>query len=379
MAKLDEPLSIKGMHIRNRLVFPPITTNYATSEGLVTEEILSFYRQRAAGVGMVIVEATVVRRDGRITPYSLGIWCDEQVPGLARLTEAIKREGAAAVVQIAFAGARGVPSEEGIRGASPSGVRLRADVEPVVLTPEQIAEITEAFAAAAFRAQKAGFDAVEVHGAHFYLISQFLSPVTNKREDRYGGDTARRATFAIEVVRAIRDRVGERYPILFRLNAYETLEGGLDPAEAAAISRLLEEAGVDAIDASAMLQCSWQETDGRRYLQAVSVLSKDQPRGANVPSAAQIKQAVHIPVITVGKLGEGELASQVVSNGLADMVAIGRQMIADPNTAVKILSGRSDEIVWCKECLSCLTSVVRRYGPLKCSVNKNPAGVPVYS
>ncbi|MHB9092197.1 MAG: oxidoreductase, partial [Chloroflexota bacterium] len=174
MSKLDDPISITGLRLRNRLALPPITTNYAAADGTATEATVAFHRLRSRHVGLAVVEAAAVRADGRITPYSLGIWSDDHLPGLSRLAEAIKVEGAAAFIQINHAGARGQPVEGGLRGASPSGFAFRPDVEPTALAQAQIDEIVADFVAAAARAARAGFDGVEIHGAHFYLISEFL-------------------------------------------------------------------------------------------------------------------------------------------------------------------------------------------------------------
>ncbi len=231
------------------------------------------------------------------------------------------------------------------------------------------------FADAAFRAAEAGFDGVEIHGAHFYLISQFLSPLTNRRNDRYGGDARARATFALEVVRAARKRFGRGYPILFRLNAVEKVEGGQRLEDALAVSRLLADEGVDALDVSLIAQSSWREVDGRRFLVCSSALPKEQPAGANVALAARVKEAAGLPVIAVGKLGDGTVAGESVRDSLIDVVAIGRQMIADPDAAGKILAGKGSEIVPCEECMTCFATIGRGL-PMACKVNRNLPGAP---
>ena len=377
MTNVNDPLVINRMRVRNRLALPPITNCFGSTDGEVTDASLGFYVQRSRDVGLVVVEAATVRADGRINPRSLGLWSDAQIEGMARLASAIKAEGAAAVVQLNHAGARSVPIEGGIRGASPSGVAFRPDVEPTVLSLSQIAEITGDFVAAAVRARQAGFDGVEVHGAHFYLLSQFLSPLTNHREDRYGGSAAGRATFALEVVRAIREKLGSDFPILFRLNAVELVEGGQPVEDAAVVAQLLEAAGVDAIHSSLAATAAFKEIDGKAYLQSGSALPKDKPRGGALQYASAVKKAVGVPVIAVGKLGPEE-ARAAVRDGMADMAAIGRQMIADPATAGKILAGKDSEIVQCRECLSCFASIGKGM-PIACSTNHNVTGVPQYT
>jgi len=352
---------------------PPLTTNYGTPEGIVTEDILQFYADRSKDVGLVIVESSAVRGDGRILRGSLGLWEDGQVPGMARLAAAIKKLGAAAVVQINHAGARCYPAGGGMQGASPSGFVFRPDVAPITMSTEQIDQMVADFAAAAGRAAEAGFDGVEIHGAHFYLISQFLSPLTNQRNDRYGGDARARATFALEVVRSVRERLGKSYPIFFRLNAMEKVEGGQTVEDALVVSKLLADEGVDVLDVSLIAKSSWKEIDDRRILLATSALPKKQPAGANVPLAAAVKEATGLPVITVGKLGEGDLAGETVRDLPIDIVAIGRQMIADPDAAGKILAGKHEEIVRCDECMTCFATIGKGK-PMGCKVNLNLPG-----
>lgn len=376
MTNLNDPLVINGLRLRNRLVLAPITGAFCTTDAEVTDASLGFYVQRSRDVGLVIVEAATVRADGRGNPRSLGLWSDAQMEGVARLAAAIKAEGAAVVVQLSHAGGRSVPIEGGLRGPSPSGVAFRPDVEPTVLGVSQIAAITGDFVAAAVRAREAGFDGVELHGAHFTLLGQFLSPLTNHREDRYGGSAAGRATLSVEMVRAIREKLGSDFPILFRLNAVETIEGGQTPEDAAVVARLLEEAGVDAIHAS-LATVSWKEIDGRAYLQSTAALAKDKLKGGALQYASVVKRAVRVPVIAVGKLGPEE-ARAAVQDGMADMAAIGRQMIADPATAGKILSGRDEEIVQCRECFSCFNSIGKGM-PIVCSTNRNVTGAPKYA
>jgi 2,4-dienoyl-CoA reductase-like NADH-dependent reductase (Old Yellow Enzyme family) len=301
------------------------------------------------------------------------LWEDEQIAGIGRLAAAIKGRGAAAVVQLNHAGARCTPSGGELQGASPSGVAFRQDVAPFSLSQEQIAGMATAFADAAGRAAQAGFDGVEIHGAHMYLISQFLSPFTNHRDDRYGGDATARATFAREVVRASRERLGADYPILFRLNAVEEMEGGQTLADALVVGRLLADEGVDALDVSLVTGCTWREVDGRRFPVCTSAFSKKQSAGANVVVTAQLKAAVGLPVIAVGKLGDETAATDAVRASGIDMIAIGRQMIADPDTVRKILAGKGTEVARCEECMSCFASLGQGK-PLTCKVNKGLPG-----
>ena len=373
MATLQDEVIINGMRLRNRVALPPLTTNYGSPEGIVTEEIIQFYTERSRDVGLVIVEASAVRADGRILQGSLGLWKDEQVSGMARLADTIKKLGAAAVLQINHAGARCFASGGEMQGASPAGFAFRPDVAPLTMSPTQIDRMVADFADAAGRAAEAGFDGVEIHGAHFYLISQFLSPLTNQRKDRYGGDARARATFACEVVKAARERLGKSYPLLFRFNAVEKVEGGQTPEDGLAVSRLLANGGVDALHVSLIANSSWKEVEGQRFLAASSALSKKQPAGANVSLTAAVKAAAGLPVIAVGKLAEGDVAGESVRDLAIDIVAIGRQMIVDPDAAGKILAGKSSEIIPCEECMTCFATIGSGK-PMACKVNKNLPG-----
>jgi 2,4-dienoyl-CoA reductase-like NADH-dependent reductase (Old Yellow Enzyme family) len=373
MATLQDEINIAGLRLRNRFALPPLTTNYGSAEGLVTDEIIEFYTQRSQDVGLVIVEASAVRADGRIGPGNLGLWDDRQVDAMARLVDSIKQLGAAAVVQINHAGARCFPGGGQMQGASPSGFAFRPDVAPFTMSRPQIDRMVADFADAAGRAAQAGFDGVEIHGAHFYLVSQFLSPLTNRRSDRYGGDARARATFALEVVKAAREKLGGSYPILFRLNALEKVEGGQTLEDALAVSRLLAAGSVDVLDVSLIAQSSWKEVEGQRLLVASSALAKQQPAGANVSLAAAVKEATGLPVIAVGKLGEGDVAGETVRDLPIDIVAIGRQMIADPDAAGKILAGKGAEIVPCEECMTCFATIGSGK-PMACKVKKNLPG-----
>jgi 2,4-dienoyl-CoA reductase-like NADH-dependent reductase (Old Yellow Enzyme family) len=292
---------------------------------------------------------------------------------MASLADSIKALGAAAVVQINHAGARCFPGGGEMQGASPSGFAFRPDVAPLTLSLAQIDQLVADFADAAGRAAEAGFDGVEIHGAHLYLISQFLSPLTNGRNDRYGGDVNARATFALEVVRASRERLGKSYPILFRFNAKENVEGGQTLEDGLTVSRLLAEAGVDALDVSLVANSSWNEVENQRLLVASSALSKKQSAGANVPLAAAVRETAGLPVIAVGKLAERDVAVESVRDLPIDIIAIGRQIIVDPDAAGKLLAGKGHEIIPCEECMTCFATIGRGK-PMACKVNKDLPG-----
>jgi len=236
------------------------------------------------------------------------------------------------------------------------------------MTESEIQGVIRDFASAARRAQAAGFDGVELHAAHYYLLSEFLSPFTNHREDGWGGSRENRLRLLLEVVRAVRLEVGPDFLLSCRMHALERFEGGLSTEDAIFCAEGLEAAGVDLLNASGVGQASLGEWEGHTYLNTSSVLPKDVPGGTLAPATGRLRAALGIPVIAVGKLAEPGLAQGVLDAGQADLVALARQLIADPDTPTKLLEGRDEEIRRCRQCLACFASI--RKGPIRCSVNK---------
>ena len=368
MTRLGDPLTLRGMILRNRLVMAPMVTGMAVDHAPSAGQLAWYLEHARSGVGLVIVESAAIAPDGKLLPFMLGIWEDGQVPALARLAAVIQTEGVPAVLQIVHGGAKAWRSDIlGERmGASP--VPIAAGPAPREMSETDITDIIRAFAQAARRAQAAGFAGVELHGAHYYLISQFLSPATNRRSDRWGGDRDGRARLGLEVIRAVRREVGPDYPLFMRMHAVELFEGGMSEADAIHFARAFQEAGIDVIDASGIGTSSMGDWKGQPFLNTSSVLPKGQVGGAFAPFTGRMKEALDIPVIAVGKLGEPGLAQAVLAAGQADLVALARQLIADPLAAAKLLEGREQDILRCQECLACFVSI--RKGPLKCGVNK---------
>lgn len=370
MTILNSEVTIKQLALRNRLVLPPITTNYGSPEGCVTDNILHFYKERSKDIGLTIVEATSVHPGGCIVPNSLGLWDDAQIPGMKRLVNTIQEQGALAVVQLNHAGPRCAPRENERQGLSPSGVAFRPDVVPIIMDTKDIDQLISDFSTAAVRASKAGFNGVEIHGAHLYLLSQFLSPLTNKRDDSYGGDAKGRATLALEIVKKVRENLGPDYPIFFRINAEEKIEGGQTFEDTLIIGKLLANEGVDVFDVSLIAHGGWKKIEDKDYLVGSSALAKDEPSGANIALTSAFRKEIGRPVIVVGKFGVGSAAVQAVENEQIEMVAVGRQMICDPQSAKKILNGMENEINPCDECLTCFATIGKG-SPMGCKINKN--------
>ncbi|MBI2871932.1 MAG: FAD-dependent oxidoreductase [Chloroflexi bacterium] len=350
---------IGTMELPNRVVMAPMVTRLATDTGAVSQRQIDYYEERAlGGAGLVIVEASCVHPTGRAFVNHLRIDGDEVVTSHFELTEAVHRAGARIAIQLHHGGHRSTPQLVGGNLVAPSEVPEPGSTHvPKALTVEEIEELVEAFGQAAIRAVRAGYDAVEVHGAHGYLIHQFLSPGTNRRTDKFGGSPENRVRFATMVVQRVRQAVGPTYPIIFRLSA----EGGYGLEEAVPYARWVAEAGVDALHISAggtgPLISIPRHTSPMAY-----------PDGWLVEHAATIRKNVSVPVIAVNQIREPAMAEAVVAQGKADFVALGRPLVADPFWPAKVRDGREAEVCPCISCDYCRTGL-RINQPIRCLVN----------
>ncbi len=346
----------------NRLVMAPVDTNFADYEGKVSEKMLAYYGMRAGGgVGMVIVENSQIEGPrGKNTIRQLCVSDDRFITGLKRLAFAIHKHHVPAILQLHHAGRQTTREiTGGLQPVAPSPIPCKNLGErPRALTKNEIEEIENRFAKAAVRAKTAGFDGVELHGAHGYLIGQFMSPYTNHRKDAYGGDFEGRMRFPLRIIEKVRAAVGDDYPILFRLSADEFVKGGITLEESKKIAKRLEEAGVDALDVSAGI-----------YESLVTILEPMSYReGWRVYLARGIKEVVSIPVITVGNIRYPKTVEEILSRGDADFVAMGRALIADPEWPIKAREDREDEIRYCISCNEgCLGNRLTDY--IGCSIN----------
>ena len=358
--RLFQPGRIGTLEIKNRIVMPPMATGYASEDGSVTDRLIAYYEERAkGGPGLIIVEISCIDAPvGRGLARQIGIDNDNFIPGLARLASAIKRHGARAAIQLHHAGRQTSYRLTGFKPVAPSPIAGRDGEVPRELTADEIKRLVNRFAEAAWRAREAGFDGVEIHGAHGYLVSQFLSPLSNKRQDEYGGTIENRARFLVEIIRAIRSRLGRDYPLWCRLSAVElNVEGGITLEETKVVAKLAEQAGADAIHVSAHAVGT-----ARRPPMA-------QQPGAFIEYAEAVKKVVSVPVIAVGRITP-ELGEQALRERRADFIALGRQLLADAHTVEKIASGRLEDIRPCLRCFYCLDSVGRRRGNgVCCTVN----------
>jgi 2,4-dienoyl-CoA reductase-like NADH-dependent reductase (Old Yellow Enzyme family)/thioredoxin reductase len=343
-----------------------MTSNYADEDGMVTDRLIDFFAERAAGgVGLIIVEATYVSQNGRRSKYNINVFDDRFIPGLARLTSAVKRHGARVALQIAHGGRECRREVTGEQPVAPSAVSSAfsgygAGEQPRILSLAEIEEMVVNFAKAAVRAKEAGFDLVEIHGAHGYLISQFLSANTNFRTDRYGGGLEGRARLLEEVVLRCKEAVGPDMPVTVRLNASDYTPGGLTLEESLQVGRIAERAGADALHVSAGVNAA------RPYMM---IPGMDVEKGCNVKAAARFKEILNIPVIVAGRINDPLLAEYIIKEGKADMVSVGRGLIADPEWIKKTAQKDFTAI---RKCIGCNEGCIRRLHEAKritCAIN----------
>lgn len=337
---LFEPILIGGMQVKNRIFMPAMHMNMAANYA-VTDRLTEFYAERArGGAGMITVGyATVDERSGN--PGNIGAHLDAFIPGLARLAEAIKSNGARASVQLNHAGRYNYSMlMGGKKPVAPSPIPSKLTREtPEELDTAGIESVIRSFGEAAGRVKAAGFDAVEVLSGTGYLISEFLSPLTNQRTDGYGGSFENRIRFGLEVVRAIRSKVGQDFPIIIRMNGNEFMKGGSSRKELQDYAAALEAEGVDAI----CVNVGWHEAQ-------VPQIVTEVPRGVYGYLARGIKERVKIPVIASHRINDPAKAREMLADGFCDMVAIGRALIADPFFPEKARSGHGADIVHCVAC-----------------------------
>ncbi len=324
MVGLLDPIVIRGLKLKNRLVLPPMMTRKASTKGEVTEEVVGHYAERAAGPGLIITEHCYVRLGGQNSETQLGIYDDKLISGWAKLAEAVHGRGAALAAQINHSGSGTTSKVCGMQPVGPSAVKNPKNVNlevPKAMSVGEIKEMVEAFGEAARRTVDAGLDAVEVHGAHGYLIGQFISPLTNHRRDRYGGTLRNRARFAVEVIQRVREVVGENYPILYRIGCEDMYPGGLTLEEGKQVAQIVAEAGVDVIDVSGgLVGIEPPNASGQGFF---------------IPQAEAIKKVVKVPVIGVGGIKTPEYADSVIRKGRVDLVAVGRAILNDPTWGLR--------------------------------------------
>lgn len=327
--------------LKNRFIMPAMGTHMSDENEFITQGLIDYHVERAkGGVALNITEFSSVHPT-TAEAHLPGVYDDKFIPGLKKLVDAVHEVGGKICLQIWHAGRQTSSKITGQQIIAPSAIPHAVFQEmPLEMTKDQIKEIVEAYGDAAVRAKKAGFDAVELHGAHGYLLNQFMSAYSNKRTDDYGGTLENRTRFAVEVVKNIKEKVGKDFPLSYRISANEHVPEGLTIEDTVIAAKLLEEAGVDVIHVS----------NGLFELLQYTIAPIDVPVGFNVPNATAIKSAVNIPVIAVGRINDPVFADKLIEEGKCDFVALGRASLADPEFVNKAKEGRIDDIIKCIGC-----------------------------
>lgn len=332
MSKLFETSKINSMSLSNRFVRSATWEGMAADDGACTPSFKDLYTQLArGGVGLIITSHTYVRPDGRGTPRQLGIHKDELIPGLQDLTRAIHEYDSRVAVELSHAG---ILTNEKLTGQAPMVVSAVQDFNQSAvkeLTVEDIHKIAGAFGEAAGRAEAAGFDAVQIHGAHGFLMSQFLSPAFNKRSDDYGGSIENRARALVETLREIRAAVGAEFPVLVKLNSEDFIDGGLKLADAVVVGQMLQAEGIDAIEVSGGTLVTGDHCR--------KDIDSEEKEAYWREAAKAFKQKLDVPLILVGGIRSFSLAEQLVDDGYADYISMSRPFIREPDLVNRWASG----------------------------------------
>ena len=361
LKNIFKPINIGSVALSNRLVVSPMVMNYCTADGMATEKYIAYHEEKAkGGWGLIITEDYAISPSAKGYPYIPGLWKDEQIAGHTELTKRVHAQGAKIFAQIYHAGRQTQQRIIGTQPVSASAIPCPIKKElPRELTVPEIREIIEQYGDCALRAKKAGFDGVQVHGAHGYLISQFMSSYSNKRTDEYGGCFMDRVKFPIEVVKNIREKCGKDFGLDFKMSGEEAVPEGLTIEDMKAVAIQLEEVGVDSINVSIGVYASW-------YTQVQPAVMG---HGWISDFAREIKSVVGIPVSTVGRINDPMIADAIIASGKADLIYMGRASLADPFLPNKAKEGKYEEIIRCTACLQGCTTKIDLDCPGQCVVN----------
>lgn len=359
MSKLFEKINIGQMILKNRIIMSAMDLGF-TTDGTINDQIINFYRERAkGGVGLIVVGGCYPEMNGKVWKSIIGLDKDEFIPGLKRLTDVIHRYDVRVAAQLLHAGRSASSFFTKMQPIAPSAVVYRSiKQEPHALTIPEIKTVIDNYVSATLRAKKAGFDAVELHGGMGYLINQFLSKATNKRNDEYGGSLENRVRFAREMILAIKETVGKDYPIIFRMSGDDFVEEGLKIGESVEIAKIIEQSGANAFNVSP----GWHESK-------IPIMLMSIPRMAYTFLSERVKLQVKVPVIASVRINDLKLAEEILDNEQADMVSIGRPLIVDPELPMKYKNGQLDDIRTCIACnQGCFDSLLN-FKSVSCTYN----------
>jgi len=364
MKKLFEKTTIKGMTLNNRFVRSATWEGMCETDGHPTAKLTSCYRDLAAGgVGLIITGYAFVRPDGKQLPGKMGIHTDDFAANMRSLTQAVHNEGGKICIQLVHAGAQTTAETAGRRPLGPSAVKVEQfPEEPEAMTNEDIDEIVAAFGDGARRAKEYGFDAVQLHAAHGYLINQFLSPLINRRTDGYGGPLENRCRFLLEVYNRVRFQVGPDFPIFAKLNGSDNLEGGLDINDAVYAARLLDKEKIDAIEVSSGTSASGEKNPVRIKI------DKPDREAYNLALAREIKKAVQCPIMVVGGFRSPEVINKAVIEDGIDYISMARPFIREPRLINRWKEGDLSP-ARCISCNGCFRPGLKE-GGIYCVVEK---------
>jgi len=351
MSRLFESTIINGMKLKNRFVRSATYEAMAGFDGSVTKKLLNCMAELARGeVGLIITGHTHVIKEGQAGPRQMGIYSDEMIRGLKQVTSIVHENGGLVAAQLAHAGMRGIGKDDAAP-LGPSDVFKDGNKKASAMTTDDIQRTVKAFGDAARRAVKSGFDAIEIHAAHGYLLSQFLSPYYNKRKDDYGGSLENRARLLVKVYEAIRQRVGNFFPVLIKINSEDFLEDGMTVAETIKVCHMLEDRGMDAIEMSG------GTFESGKLIPSRIGTSKSEDREVYYRKAAEIfKKEIGIPLILVGGFLSFNIAEEVITSQLADYVALARPLIREPDLIKRWSKGdrKKASCISCNKCFSTL-------------------------
>ncbi len=359
MKKVFEEVKIGSIILKNRLMVSAMDSNYIKSDGCATEQFEAYIAERAkGGWGLIVTEMCNVMGDSK-KPV-VGLYNDMQVESYKKITAQVHDFGSKIFVQLFHPGRRdSTANRGGIAPLAPSAIAAPGGDIPHEMTIPEIEALVEAFGDAAVRAKKAGFDGVEIHCGHGWLLSAFLSPISNRRTDIYGGSTARRTKVVVDIIHNIKEKVGNDYPVTMKFSVAEYLPGGMTLAEAKVMAKIFEKAGIDAI------HC----TQGMFLAGHIANPPAIVPKANYIENAKAIKSVVSIPVIAVGRLNDPQIITEIIEDSDIDVIAMGRGSLADPYFPIKMQEGREDDIVRCVGCSQGCIGAATEGKPISCLAN----------